>query len=260
MITDYDYEAAQRLCEKIAADSGLPRFYHEEAQVVEYSRQLFENHAFTRKCLHIIETNESPYGHGLSHARKVAIDAGAIVLIEWKNIPGEEKGHRMLHLVHIAGVLHDLKRSSPDHARKGAKEADIILKNFGIGFNERKTITQAIENHEAFQPHEPLDSKEAQLLSDALYDADKFRWGPDNFTEMLWDIIIPRNVPLSKILGRFSHGLEAMKKIRETFRTPTGREYGPDFIDRGLKIGENFYSEITRELSSPKDDRTNRRN
>jgi hypothetical protein len=29
--------------------------------------------------------------------------------------------------------------------------------------------------------------------------------------------------------------------IRDTFRTATGRRYGPEFIDLGLKIGEEIH-------------------
>jgi len=246
MVPDYNYEEARNVCEKIAASFNTPRFYREKAREVEQSRQLYEHHADVQTCVAILQENES-YGHGLSHARKVAIDSGAIILIEENNGATELSLHRRVLLAHLAGVLHDIKRSSPNHAREGAKEADTILKSFDLDKAERRTISQAIENHEAFQPHHPLDTISDQLLSDALYDADKFRWGPDNFTEMIWDIIIPRKIPLSTVLDRFSAGLEGIKKIRETFRTITGREYGPDFIDIGLKIGKQLYSELNSE-------------
>jgi hypothetical protein len=35
--------------------------------------------------------------------------------------------------------------------------------------------------------------------------------------------------------------MEGIKRIRDTFRTRTGKIYGPDFIDRGIDIGMNFY-------------------
>jgi len=40
-------------------------------------------------------------------------------------------------------------------------------------------------------------------------------------------------------------GLEGVGRIRETFRSETGRRYGPDFIDRGMKIGRRLYAELT---------------
>lgn len=246
MVPDYNYEEARNVCEKIAASFDLPRFYREKACEVEQSRRLYEHHPDVQTCISILQEKES-YGHGLSHARKVAIDSGAIILIEGNNGATESSIHRRVLLAHLAGVLHDIKRSSPNHAREGAKEADTILKNFDLDKAERKAISHAIENHEAFHPHHPLDTVSDQLLSDALYDADKFRWGPDNFTEMIWDIIIPRKIPLSTVLDRFSAGLEGIEKIRNTFRTVTGQEYGPDFIDIGLEIGKQLYSALNSE-------------
>jgi hypothetical protein len=246
MVPDYNYEEARNVCKKIAASFDIPRFYREKAREVEQSRRLYEHHPDVETCVSILQEKKS-YGHGLSHARKVAIDSGAIILIEGNNGATESSIHRRVLLAHLAGVLHDIKRSSPNHAREGAKEADTILKNFDLDEAERKAISQAIENHEAFHPHHPLDTVSDQLLSDALYDADKFRWGPDNFTEMIWDIIIPRKIPLSTVLDRFSAGLEGIEKIRNTFRTVTGREYGPDFIDIGLEIGKQLYSALNSE-------------
>jgi hypothetical protein len=103
---------------------------------------------------------------------------------------------------------------------------------------------EAIRNHEAFRPCRAAAGHEAQLLSDALYDADKFRWGPDNFTETLWAMTAPRKIPLQTLLSHFLPGLEGIQRVRESFRTPTGRRYGPDFIDRGLTIGRRLYAEL----------------
>jgi hypothetical protein len=243
MVLDYNYEEARKVCEKIAASFDTPRFYREKAHEVEQSRLLYERHPDVQACVAILQENKS-YGHGLSHARKVAIDGGAIILIEGNHGATESFLHRRVLLIHLAGVLHDIKRSSPNHASEGAKEAYRILKRFDLEETERKAISQSIENHEAFQPNHPMDTIPDQLLSDALYDADKFRWGPDNFTEMIWDIIIPRKIPLSTVLNRFTAGLEGIEKIRETFRTVTGKVYGPDFIDLGLGIGRQLYAAL----------------
>jgi len=96
----------------------------------------------------------------------------------------------------------------------------------------------------AFRPCRAATGPGAQLLSDALYDADKFRWGPDNFTETLWAMLASRGIPLQTLLSQFLPGLEGIPKIRESFRTPTGREYGPDFIDRGLAIGKRIHAAL----------------
>lgn len=88
------------------------------------------------------------------------------------------------------------------------------------------------------------------MISDALYDADKFRWGPDNFTDTIWAMLACRGVPLSKALPRFLGGLDGIRRIRDTFRTAAGRQYGPDFIDRGLAIGARLYAELTDDASA----------
>ncbi len=98
-------------------------------------------------------------------------------------------------------------------------------------------------------PAAPRPAAAAQLLSDTLYDADKFRWGPDNFTETLWAMIASRGIPLQALLPRLLPGIEGIRKIRDSFRTPTGREYGPDFIDRGLTIGRRLHAALTARIA-----------
>jgi hypothetical protein len=51
-----------------------------------------------------------------------------------------------------------------------------------------------------------------------------------------------RKVSLDAVLKRFLKGLEGIERIRDTFRTETGKTYGPDFIDRGIEIGMKFYT------------------
>ena len=40
-----------------------------------------------------------------------------------------------------------------------------------------------------------------------------------------------------------------LEKIKDTFRTPTGRKYGPQFIDLGLCVGEDIYKFIQSEFA-----------
>jgi hypothetical protein len=154
---------------------------------------------------------------------------------------------RLVLLAHLAGVFHDLRRFKKQHAKRSAEAAGPVLRAaFGLAETEVKAITKAIGNHEAFQPVEVLEESLDLLISDALYDADKFRWGPDNFTEMLWSMLERRNVPISAVMGRYLQGLEGIEKIRSTFRSKAGREYGPDFIDRGMEIGRRLYGELLK--------------
>jgi hypothetical protein len=237
-------EKGRKIAEEIASSLRPPRFYVEKEREVDISRRVFDEDPLIRKGLQIMETATGSYGHGLSHARKVAVDAGAIIINEAPSAHGEEYPTRLLLLSHLAGLFHDIKRSSPHHAQAGAEEAEIILRDFDITDYERGAVRDAIRNHEAFQFHEEIDDPFGKLLSDALYDADKFRWGPDNFTEMLWDIVVPLDVPLKTLLDHFMPGMKGIEKIGATFRTSTGREYGPDFIDLGLTTGYRLYDAL----------------
>ena len=240
-----DYQDLRRLCLEFADSIGPPIFYREERDSVELSRNAFENNTMVRRCLGMVATEGFFAGHEEEHIRNVAIEAGAIVLIEADGLPPNcRTGQRLSFLAHIAGVLHDIKRSEPEHARIGAIESGKILENLDFEEIERQMIVKSIANHEAFQPPEVLTSPDAQLLSDALYDADKFRWGPENFTDTLWAMLALRkteNIPL--LFERFPRSMEGIERIRNTFRTRTGKTYGPDFINRGLEIGRRLYAQ-----------------
>jgi len=242
---DQKHEQARSLSIRIAAELGSPRFYLDHQTDVERSQRLFDCAPLVSQCLGIVAAYGDCYGHGLLHVRKVAVDAGAIILVELNSAPLAADTERLVLRAHLAGLLHDIKRAEKDHARAGAREAASILADFALTRSECTAITQAIANHEAFQVPEALADPSEQLLSDALYDADKFRWGPDNFTETLWAMLAARKASLTAALPRFPKGMEALGRIRETFRTSTGRDYGPDFIDLGLEVGRRFYEEMT---------------
>jgi hypothetical protein len=39
-------------------------------------------------------------------------------------------------------------------------------------------------------------------------------------------------------------------RIKETFRTPTGKRFGPEFIDQGTTIGNAIYDKMSEMLQS----------
>jgi hypothetical protein len=245
-LADPEYTRAIDLACEIAAEIGIPRFYREREREVSLSRELFDAEPLVASAVTIVEGRGDCLGHGLSHVRKVAVDMGALIVTEEGRFPPDGRIRRLVFLAHLTGLFHDICRDQRDHAERGADEASKLLASFPIGEDERAGITGAIRNHEAFRPRQVVDGPAARLLSDALYDADKFRWGPDNFTETLWAMIIPRGIPLPELLPRFLTGLDGIANIRESFRTVTGREYGPDFIDRGLAIGRRLHAELNR--------------
>ena len=243
---DRELEEARKLSIEISKKAGKPLFYQENKREADNSRSLYISSSAINECIKIIKKRKDSLGHGIDHVRKVAIDAGTLVIIEKSAMIKGAELRRLVLLSQTAGVLHDIRRLEKNHAKAGAEEAGRILTGFDFQEHEIDAITGAIANHEAFQPQTPLEDPMAQFLSDVLYDADKFRWGPDNFTEMIWDMVEYRKISLDVLLKRFLQGMEGIKKIRDTFRTATGMTYGPDFIDRGIKIGLEFYNTIMR--------------
>jgi len=124
------------------------------------------------------------------------------------------------------------------------------LKNFRIGSNYKRYITTAIRNHEAFKGILESENQIAKLISDSLYDADKFRWGPDNFTTTIWLILDSTKTPIDVLCRDFTENLRYIEKIKATFRTETGKKYGPEFIDMGIMIGNVIYEEMTNILGN----------
>ncbi len=52
------------------------------------------------------------------------------------------------------------------------------------------------------------------------------------------------NPPLQTFVDHYPKGMALLKRIRETFRSQTGRRYGPQFIDIGLAIGDELFQVI----------------
>ena len=193
---------------------------------------------------------EEDFGHGLQHATKVALDAGTLLIAEGGRIGMSTKAaHRCVVTVQSASLLHDLKRKEPNHAVKGATHAASLLNSYPFSTEEREDIRLAIHDHEAFQKRVPINSRRGDLVSGCLYDADKFRWGPDNFTDTLWCMVFHRNPTLAEFLASYPQGLDSLHRIKNTFRTTTGRQYGPQFIDIGIAIGEDLLKVIESEFS-----------
>ena len=237
------YQEMIEASRKIAASFPLPRFYACCAELLNLSRSVFAADEQVLKCrrivLHALQDN---FGHGLDHAEKVAIEAGALVYIEGARLSLEDSARQEAGiLVQIAGLLHDLRRGEKNHAQASAWAAEKILEGFSISPASGRYIMEAINNHEAFVEPKRADSVIGQMISDALYDSDKFRWGPDNFTFTLWQMLRFSQAPIGRLIRRFPKGMKGIGGIKDTFRTDTGKTYGPEFIDLGLRIGEKIY-------------------
>jgi hypothetical protein len=237
------YEEMMATSRVIAASFPQPRFYVHCREPLNLSRSLYDEDPQVMKCRTLVLRElKDEFGHGIEHSGKVALEAGALAYIEGERFSLEESSRREACLLaQIAGLLHDLRRGEEDHAKASALAASILLQKSTLSPGEGEYIVQAIANHEAFVEPEKIESPVGQMISDALYDADKFRWGPDNFTATLWQMLRSSRAPIAPLIRRFPEGMEGISWIKQTFRTETGKTYGPEFIELGLQIGEKVY-------------------
>jgi hypothetical protein len=245
------YTRIQFRARQIVAKFPVPDFYRDHPQAMAISRRIFDHHPLvTRLRTFTIRILDDEIGHGILHANKVSLDAGALVFIEG-NLAGYSESvlQRRIIVAQCAGLLHDIERKKQDHASMGAMFARNVLKDYPFMPAEIEDICCAIENHEAFKKNVPLNTPEGLLVSNCLYDSDKFRWGPDNFTDTVWAMVIHLDLPLMKFLARFPKGMSHIARIKNTFRSTTGRKYGPQMIDLGLLIGQKIYRMILTEFA-----------
>ncbi len=236
------YEEMSLACSRIAASFPLPRFYAQCRSSLEASRSLFTRDPDVLRCRTAVQEElRENYGHGMEHAEKVAVEAGALAGIEAENLAFSRFSHEPEILAQIAGLLHDLRRGEKDHAHSSSAAAAFVLRDLGLSPEKEQMVLDAIANHEAFIEPRSIESPLGQMISDVLYDADKFRWGPDNFTLTLWEMLRFSRAPMVRMIRRFPGGMKGIARIRGTFRSATGREYGPEFIDLGLEIGEKIH-------------------
>lgn len=245
------YQKLRDTARRVAGTLPKPSFYSHHETCVRRADETLISDETVRRCRTFLDESQLECAHGLFHCEAVARDAGAIVLIEaGVRGLGEPRIGSLFTAAIIAGLLHDIKRREQDHAVRGGIEAEKILAGLGMGLQERQYIADAIRNHEAFQETFDRDDAAGRLVSDALYDADKFRWGPENFTTTLWLMVEARNTPPEALHRMFREKMKGIEKIKETFRTETGKRYGPEFIDQGIAIGNAIYAEMTMLLSS----------
>jgi hypothetical protein len=245
-MSDVAYQKLRNTAHTIARTLPAPAFYTDHSSFVQRSEEMLARHELIRQCRAHLDESQLECAHGLCHCEAVARDAGAIVMVEGQRQDINPSAVESLVIdAIIAGLLHDIKRREQDHALRGSIEAEHILKELGVDGSSRSYITYAIRNHEAFKTTCDLDDKAGCMVSDALYDADKFRWGPENFCTTLWLMVAANNTPLDALHRTFQEKMKGIEKIKETFRTDTGKRYGPEFIDQGITIGNAIYAEMS---------------
>jgi hypothetical protein len=246
------YSILRQAARQIAATYPEPDFYHDFSSSVARSRELFQASPMVRQLsVFVREETRSNLGHGMGHAEKVALDAGAIAAVEAAAADfSDRRTDHLILLAHCAGLLHDIRRRQKQHAARGAEAArEKLTRDYALDETSIDQITFAIRNHEAFKDSQPPETVEYYIVSGSLYDADKFRWGPDNFTHTVWKMIAAASAPLppSRFIRLYPDALEYIAAIKATFRTDVGRRYGPRFIDTGLDIGRELLEKIQSE-------------
>lgn len=233
----------QREAERIASRHALPEFYTRFRAAISLSRKLFFGSPLTVRLRKEVEPSlHDDLGHGLYHSSRVSVETATLIFIELESSHLTPKHlKRLMMLGHMAGLLHDICRSEPNHAEAGSIEAVKILKHYPLSEREVIHIGTAIRNHEAFLVPSPCKPQWSQLISDCLYDADKFRWGPDTFTHTLWHMMDHQGLSIQQIIEKFPWGMSGILRIADTFRTVTGRLYGPEVIQSGVEIGKEIY-------------------
>ena len=240
------YLKLQELALRVANNLPRPLFYREQVSFIARAEEMLQSHELIRKCHARLNISQLECAHGICHCEAVARDAGAIVLAEGRLRGMTESAVSPLFTsAIIAGLLHDIKRREQDHAVRGSIEAETILTELSVDERSRSYVTYAIRNHEAFKTTCDLDDKDGCMVSDALYDADKFRWGPENFTTTLWLMVEAHATPIEALHRTFREKMKGIEQIKKTFRTATGKQYGPEFIDQGITIGNAIYAEMS---------------
>ncbi len=245
------YARMRQRARQIVTRFPPPDFYQDHRPATELSQHYFETHPITIALRTFVGGQlEEGFGHGLEHAVKVALDAGALMIIENKHAGQADNFiNRRVIVVQCAGLLHDIQRKQENHAIQGAAYAKNILNVYPLDPNEIEDISRAILNHEAFKSTTDMEALEGILVSDCLYDADKFRWGPDNFTDTIWSMVTFSKTPVAKFMELYQQGMDMIAGIKDTFRTTTGKKYGPQFIDLGLAVGKELFQVIDTEFT-----------
>ena len=218
---------------ELARKAGRPLFYDDMEIEFERVRGIESRSEIIQHAISLVRDTGDLLGHGFMHAKCVAHDAAVIVCHE---ADAGERSDRLIENCLIAGYLHDIRRNEKNHPERAAQFVSEAFKD-RLPAADLDIIVFAIRNHEAFKESETVPDPGFMLVSDSLYDGDKFRWGPDNFVYTIWDMAESVRLSPEMIFNHYDRGVKGIERIKSTFRTATGKKYGPEFIDMGLEIG-----------------------
>ncbi|GAH08092.1 unnamed protein product, partial [marine sediment metagenome] len=160
------YARLRKRARQIVSLYPAPDFYQDNSFATELSRQYFETNPVIAELLRFVAKNiEDDFGHGLEHAIKVAVEAGALMIIENKLVGySDDLNSRRIIIVQCAGLLHDIQRKQKNHAILGADYARKVLKIYPLNPDEVEDIYWAIRNHEAFKSTVEVNISKKLLL------------------------------------------------------------------------------------------------
>jgi hypothetical protein len=120
---DAVYLKIRKVARNIAGEYPQPDFYRVHPLEIETSLIFFNSDPSVLKLRkEMAGYLDDNAGHGIGHMEKVAVDAGALVIIENRlNGESEDQANRSLFLAHCSGLLHDICRKEKFHAKKERK-------------------------------------------------------------------------------------------------------------------------------------------
>lgn len=230
----------KRRARDLAACRPQPAFILDCAEEISHASGLFFDHPMMlRLQADALGFLNEACGLGVEHAKRVAIDAAALVLAEPSGLSPDER-RRVALLAEMAGLLHDALRYEDDHADKGADLCLRILRGYALSPEERLWIAQAVALHEIDLPLAEGGAEASRLLTGAVHDADRFRYGPDIFATTLWELCECDEWPLEDLARTFPEGALRAAACLKGFRTEQGRRYGPALIAEGLSLAKDY--------------------
>ena len=132
------YARLREQAREIVASFPPPDFYQDQSQAYDYSSRFFKTDPEIRKLCRFVGDNlDDDFGHGLQHAIKVTIDAGALMNIEGQAADYTESVlARQTQIVQCAGLLHDTQRKKKNHSKHSADYARTVLEDYSLSYDE----------------------------------------------------------------------------------------------------------------------------
>jgi hypothetical protein len=243
-VTDSILEELSLEAKNLASDSRIG-FYLDFQKYHTISKTLFFTNPIVRHCKNdVLPYLEQDRDYRIEHAKKVAIDAGTLILVEGRGWdPTQTK--RWSLLAQLAGLLHDMYAPTPDHARRGAVTARQFVDCYPLMDVEKEAVVFAVQHHENLPGDTCPMPSVCHWVSNALHDADKFRWSLDNLRASLFEANFGKEQrTVHNMWFQLPDDMKKIRSVASSFKTGTGQRYGSQFINAGLAIGEHLHQRL----------------